>query len=70
MQMEFEDVLPYSEFALRVPEYATYRLPHMMQEIMDTPGKVIIWSELFAAHLKVHSPRAPYNNQSCSFPSF
>ena len=40
VQMEFEDVLPYSEFAIRIPQHAIYRLPHLLHEIMDTPGKV------------------------------
>lgn len=38
--MEYEDVLPYSEFAIRLPQHAIYRLPYVLQEIMDTPGKV------------------------------
>ena len=41
-QMEYEDVLPYSEFSVRLPQHAIYRLPYVLQEIMDTPGKVRI----------------------------
>ncbi|KAK9817397.1 hypothetical protein WJX74_010418 [Apatococcus lobatus] len=40
IQMEYEDVLPYSEFSIRLPQHAIYRLPYVLQEIMDTPGKV------------------------------
>lgn len=40
LQMEYEDVLPYSEFAIRLPQHAIYRLPAVLQEVMDTPGKV------------------------------
>ncbi|KAK9817385.1 hypothetical protein WJX74_003985 [Apatococcus lobatus] len=40
VQMEYEDVLPYSEFAVRLPQHATYRLPHILEQIMDTPDKV------------------------------
>ena len=39
--MEYEDVLPYSEFSVRLPQHAIYRLPQVLQDIMDTPGKVI-----------------------------
>ncbi|KAK9863982.1 hypothetical protein WJX84_011926 [Apatococcus fuscideae] len=40
IQMEYEDVLPYSLFSIRLAQHAIYRLPHVLQEIMDTPGKV------------------------------
>eukprot|EP00884_Botryococcus_braunii_P005480 jgi/Botrbrau1/14933/Bobra.0018s0037.1 len=38
--MEYEDVLPWPEFSLRLPQYMLYRLPEALQTIIDTPGKV------------------------------
>ncbi len=46
LQMEYEDVLPYSEFSVRLPQHAIYRLPQVLQDIMDTPGKVLAMPHL------------------------
>ena len=40
LQMEFEDVLPYHQFALRVPPHAIYMLPTILERVLNTPGKV------------------------------
>ena len=38
--MDFEDVLPYHQFALRVPSHAIYKLPTILERVLNTPGKV------------------------------
>ena len=38
--MEFEDVLPYHEFGLRLPSHAIYMLPSILERVLLTPGKV------------------------------
>ena len=38
--MDFEDVLPYHQFALRMPSHAIYKLPTILERVLNTPGKV------------------------------
>jgi hypothetical protein len=40
VQLELEDVLPWPEFSLRLPQYMMYRLPEALMDIMMEPGKV------------------------------
>lgn len=40
LQMEFEDILPYQDFAFRFPQHAIYRLPVVLNEILALPGRV------------------------------
>lgn len=40
MQMPYEDVLPYPDFAVHLREHALYRLPDVLDAIVKTPGLV------------------------------
>jgi len=40
MQMPYEDVLPYKEFALRISQHAIYMLPTLLEIVMAEPGRV------------------------------
>ena len=40
MQMPYEDVLPYPEFAVHRREHALYRLPEVLDQIIATEGLV------------------------------
>ncbi|EIE25250.1 hypothetical protein COCSUDRAFT_40557 [Coccomyxa subellipsoidea C-169] len=40
VQMPFEDVLPYQDFAVHVREHALYRLPEVLDAILSTEGLV------------------------------
>ena len=40
MQMPFEDVLPYPEFAVRLREHALFRLPALLDDISAIDGLV------------------------------
>jgi hypothetical protein len=40
MQLELEDVLPWKEFSLRLPQFMLYRLPEALQILMDEPDRV------------------------------
>ncbi len=40
MQMPFEDVLPYQDFAVHVREHALYRLPEVLDAFLSTEGLV------------------------------
>ena len=35
LQMEYEDLLPYSDFALRLPQHMIYRLPVILEELLQ-----------------------------------
>ena len=38
--MEHEEVLPYGDFALRVPQHAIYLLPTILDLVTREPGRV------------------------------
>ncbi|KAK9819900.1 hypothetical protein WJX72_003779 [[Myrmecia] bisecta] len=40
VQMPYEDVLPYKDFAVRVPQHAIYRLPDLLDSLLADPAKV------------------------------
>lgn len=40
-QFPLEDVLPWDEFALRLPKYTLYRLPEAVEVIVNNPDKVV-----------------------------
>lgn len=40
LQVEFEEVLPYKDFAVRVPSHMLYHLPTMLDNLMKEPGLV------------------------------
>lgn len=40
LQMPYEDVLPYPEFAVHLREHALYRLPEVLEQIIATKGLV------------------------------
>jgi len=40
LQQEYEEVLPYHAFAVRVPQHAIYRLPQLLESLMKNTTKV------------------------------
>lgn len=40
MQMPYEDVLPYPDFAVHLREHALYRLPEVLDKIINSKGLV------------------------------
>jgi hypothetical protein len=40
LQMPYEDVLPYKDFALRISQHAIYLLPSILEFVMAEPGRV------------------------------
>ena len=38
--MPFEDILPYRDFAIRIPQHAMYLLPTILQAVLAEPGRV------------------------------
>lgn len=40
LKMEFEEVLPYQDFALKIPQHAIYKLPDLLNEVQNQPGRV------------------------------
>ena len=40
MQMPYEDVLPYPDFAVHLREHALYRLPEVLDKVINTKGLV------------------------------
>lgn len=40
VQVSFEDVLPYKDFALRVPQYMIWALPHVLTEFLEDHERV------------------------------
>lgn len=60
-KLPLEDVLPWEDFALRLPQYMLYRLPEALELIAKDPVKVSSgWS----------SEMPPSSNFSYSGPSF
>ena len=41
MQFEFEEVLPYSEFAIRVPQHMIYLLPEILEELVKDEAQKV-----------------------------
>lgn len=40
MQMPYEDVLPYPDFAVHLREHALYRLPEVLDKMINSKGLV------------------------------
>ena len=41
MQFEYEDILPYADFTVRVPQQFIYLLPEILEQLVaDQPEKV------------------------------
>lgn len=36
VKVAFEDVLPYKDFAIRLPQHMLYRLPHIVDMLLDS----------------------------------
>jgi hypothetical protein len=45
-QQEFEEVLPYHAFAVRLPQHAIYHLPQLLETLMEDPIKVLSMHKL------------------------
>jgi hypothetical protein len=41
-QMEYEDVLPWHEFAVRLPQYMMYRLPEGLDILINDEAMVLL----------------------------
>lgn len=39
-QVEFEEILPYEDFAVRIPQHYLYLLPAILEMLMQQPGLV------------------------------
>ena len=61
LQMPYEDVLPYHDFAVHIREHALYRLPEVLDAIVSTKGLVrstrchmhqfsVEWTAAFLTH--------------------
>ena len=46
LQMEFEDVLPHAEFTVRLPQHYLYRLPQLLDQLLEnhTHVRFVFWS--------------------------
>ncbi len=60
VQQEYEEVLPYHAFAVRIPQHAIYRLPEILDELMQDPEKV---STILAGTQRLHEQ--PQNVSLC-----
>ena len=40
VQVEFEDVLPYQDFAVRLPQHYVYKLPEILEQLQNQTGRV------------------------------
>lgn len=38
--MEYEDILPFRDFAIRIPQNDIHRLPELLDDILQRPGRV------------------------------
>ncbi len=46
VQMPYEDVLPYPDFAVHIREHALFRLPEVLDAILATQGQVRVYMTL------------------------
>ena len=60
MQMPFEDVLPYKDFALRLPQHMIYALPEVLQGVLEDQHQVCMSTSLvlptIAAEIPLEDP--------------
>ena len=62
IQVEYEEILPFQDFALRVPPHAMYRLPWLLEKVLQEPGRVRILHYLEIVVDRNHASRCCHCN--------